>query len=384
MQFPSFLATKTILKSSLRLLALPLLALSVATNTFANPALVNIQIKPTEVVISGSGFGNGPKVVLFDNFEHGSKFADLLQSQGNQNNWFSGVLPFKESDGNTAHRAKDPVQVALGKKGLAQVISVFPTAYQTALVAFSVKVPAGTTFAGAATLKTFPSMSSWKFAWLMLGSNGFQEADKFDVCIPTHPGGGNFGFIGNTGAVTWLDPLGGWWEWDNYNHMTSYIKIDKAAPSTTPIKYNFDVVNNLNHYSKAGDSSKYMASSFQQTNFTFDRINIPGWWGNGDNTNFDGLYDNMYVAVGDNALARVVITDTADYTKSHFAVPVLPSSWTDTQISLDVDVLPRTKDTYYINVIDSNGVIGTSSLKLLTSSLPVPNCPNCPKPPKPQ
>jgi len=359
------------------------IALLISWHSWATPSLNNLQIKSTEVVISGASFGEAPKVVLFDNFEHGSKFADLLQSMGNKNNWFSRIIPLKEADGNIAHRAKDPVQAALGIKKFGQITSVFPDAYRTALVFFSVKVPKGTTFAGASIPKTFPTMSSWKFSWLMMGANGFQEVDKFDVCLPQHPGGGNFTFIGNTGNLTWLDNASGWWEWDNYNHMTSYLKIDSSAPKTTPIKYYFDVVNNNTHYSKQGDNSKYMSASFQQTEFIFDRINIPGWFGNGDNTHFDGLYDNMYVAVGDNALARVVITDTAEFSKSHFAIPVLTSSWNSTQISIDVDALPRLKDVYYIHVIDSNGLVSPTSLKLVTATLPPTTCPLCPKPPVP-
>jgi len=353
------------------------LALMISLASQAAPSITNLQITSSEIVLTGTAFGNGPQVALFDNFSHGDKFKNLLNSQGNQ---ISGGLLFREPDGNIAHRAKDPVQFALGKSGLSQIISVFPKAYQTALVAFSVKVPKGTTFAGASTPKTFSTMSSWKFSWLMLGANGFQEIDKFDVCLPTHPGGGNMLLSGNTGTLGWAANASNWWEWDNYNHMTSYIKTDKSAPSTTPIKYSFDVVNHNGHYTAQGDNAQFMTSSFQQTNFTFDRVNIPGWWGNGDNANFDGLYDNVYVAVGDNALARVVVTDSADYNKSHFAIPIMTKSWSNTQISIDPDAAPRNGDTFYYYVIDSAGSISPTPAAVLTSNVPCPLCPNAPKP----
>lgn len=360
----------TFIKHGINLLCLITFS-GLSHHLFAAPTLTSLEVSATEVVINGSNFGEGPKVVLFDNFEHGRKFADLLQSQNNTRNWFSNVLAYKESDGNTAHRAKDPVEAAKGLKGLSQLTIEFPGAYQTALVSFSVKVPRGTNFAGATTPKTFPTMSSWKFSWLMLGAYGFQEEDKFDVCLPQHPGGGNFTFIGNKGNLTWLENGSSWWEWDNYNHMTSYVKISETNPSTTPIKYSFQVINNLKQLFQSGDNSKYMALSYQKSNFTFDRINIPGWWGNGDNTNFDGLYDNMYVAVGNNALARVVVTDSPVFEKSRFAIPIMAKSWTPNRITIDKDTLPNR--ILYIYTIDSLGSRSATSLEL--------TCQKCPKAP---
>lgn len=354
--------------------ALSAFCLCVVTSASAAPSLTKLDYTASEITLTGTNFGPAPKVVLFDNFEHGSKFADLLQSQGNKNNWFSGALPYRESDGNIAHRAKDPAQVALGKKGLAQVIANFPDFYKTALVSFSVKVPKGTTFAGATELKTFPSMSAWKFSWLMSGPNGFQEANSFDVCLPTYPGAGNSMLSCNDGTITYLDPIANWWEWDDYNHVTSYIKIADVNPNTTPIAYSFESFNNFRHYYKEGDNSKYMASAFQLTDFRFDRINIPGWWGNGDNSKFDGLYDNMYVAVGANALARLIVSDSPIYSTSTFAIPLMTKTWANGKIVLDVDVLPK-RPGLYVHLIDSSGTVSQNSLPL--------SCIQCPKPPTP-
>jgi hypothetical protein len=357
-----------------RNIALFSFCLSIAVQANAAPSLSKLEYAADEVTLTGTNFGLSPKVVLFDNFDHGRKFADLLQSQGNKNNWAAGILPYKESDGNIAHRAKDPVQVAAGKKGLAQVMVDFPTDYKTALVSFSVKVPKGTTFAGATTPKTFPAMSSWKFSWLMSGSNGFQEADKFDVCLPQHPGGGNATLIGNSGNIAWLTGFTDWWEWDEYNHMTSFVKIADTNPIVTPIIYSFEAFNNVKHYYREGDNSKYLSTSFQLTDFKFNRINIPGWWGNGDNTKFDGLYDNMYVAVGDNALARVMVTNSPIFNASTFAIPVMAKSWANGKIVLDTDVLPQ-KPGLYIHIIDNKGAVSSNGLAL--------SCAKCPKSPTP-
>ena len=43
--------------------------LGASHHLFAVPTLDSLEVSATEVVINGSNFGEGPKVVLFDNFE---------------------------------------------------------------------------------------------------------------------------------------------------------------------------------------------------------------------------------------------------------------------------------------------------------------------------
>jgi hypothetical protein len=116
-----------------------------------------------------------------------------------------------------------------------------------------------------------------------------------------------------------------------------------------------------------------LPKSFTSSNLAFDRINIPGWFGNGNNDLFDGRYDNIYIAVGDNALARVIVTDSPIFDKSKFAIPVMTKSWTANKIILDRDVLPNRL--LYIHVVDSSGARSSTSLEL--------KCEKCPKAPSP-
>lgn len=339
--------------------------LSLSCTAIAQPSLANVEYNDSsgEVVINGSSFGSGPKVMLFENFEKGNKFANLLASTSS--NWHSDVLLREESSGNKAHRAKDP-SVTSGK-GLAQIIVNFQQRYTEAFIAFSVKTPPGTTFAGASSPKTFPSMSSWKFTWLMLGANGFDSSSDFDICLPTHVGNGNFLLGGNDGNLTWIEKGSNWWEWDNYNHMTSYIRFDPTQPNSRPVNYSWGVVNNLKRLETIDSVD---ASTFRSSSFGFDRINIPGWWGNGDNSKFDALYDNLYVAVGPNARARVVLTDNPNFAQSKFSITVMAKSWSSSKIVLDSDVVPGDR-AYYAHIFNANNQRSASALRV---------CPKCPKP----
>lgn len=336
-----------------------LLSLTVAAPlSAAQPVVHKIEYDSNETIIYGDRFGQGPKVVMFDNFEHGDKFAKELANVSN--NWWDKAILINEKDGNTAHSA-------VNKNGrIAQIVSLFNGDYRTALVAFSVKVPEGTTFPAAEIPRKFPSSSAWKFSWLMSGSQGYSTSGLFDVCLPQYSGGGTMSMNGNTGMIAWLDKPAQWWSWDGYNHMTSYVNIHPTLPTVNPLEYTFSVSNDVTFYEQEGIAQ---ARSFSKTNNTFDRVNIPGWFRNTENANFQGLYDNLYVAVGDNALARVVITDNKIYAQSKFAVPVMAKNWSNDRIILDNDVLP-TDRAYYVHIFDKDGKRSPKSLRI---------CPKCPK-----
>jgi len=332
------------------------------------PQLDQINIHPLlkEIEVTGSSFGPAPNVVFFDNFEKENLFSDTLSRLTKP--WFDFVVTHKESSGNIAHRAKDPVKAALGQLSRTQIVVDFGKPYTEAFVAFSVKVPKGSTFAGAETPKTFPPVSSWKFTWLMSGPRGLQDMDKFDVCLPSHTGKGSFFLGGNSGKLSYIDNGESWWQWDDYNHMTSYIKIDPDQPTQNPIDYSWSVVNQRGIRERAGEAP---ASNFAGTDYSFDRIHIPGWWGNGDNSKFDGLYDNIYIAVGENSLARAVLTDNAIFSKSSFSITIPPKSWSGSRITFDMDAIPH-DNVYFLHLYDNKGNRSAKALRV---------CLRCPKMP---
>jgi hypothetical protein len=347
-----------------------LLSLLLPVLAEAAPQLTSLTLSsPTDVVLNGTGFGAGPNVIFFDNFEKQQKFIQTFTS--NTLTWNNGEITLKESSGNTALRARDPKTPA-GAKGEQELEINFNKNYTEAFIFYSVKIPPNTNFSGASTPKTFPPVSSWKFIWLYLGVSGFENPNDFDICMPTHVGNGSFLMGGNDGNLGWIEDGVNWWEWDQYNHMSNYIRFDPTSPLSNPVQYFWSVTNN--RVNTPLTIKNQLPSQFTDTAFAFDRIHIPGWIGNGNFDNFDGLYDNIYLALGNNALARVMISDSADYTKSHYVVAVPSKSWSDTQIVLDADVLPIFGK-LFVHVFDKSGNISTSGIPLI--------CLRCPKPPTP-
>lgn len=321
------------------------------------------DVQEKKVVVNGVGFGPAPHVVMFENFEAGEKYSKHFSTISDP--WFEDVILHKEPSGNFAHRAKDHDRVAIGGSGQTQLDVEFQKHYSAAFVSFSVKVPDGTTFPGASEEETFPSHSSWKFSWLMSGTKGYAGGDGFDVCLPSHVGDGRTVLGGNDGTIVWLTKAQNWWEWDEYNHMTSYIEFDAAQPELHPIQYSWTVKNNITKLEHTGTKSTDLLHS---ENFKFDRIRIPGWWGNGDTSRFDGLYDNIYVATGENARARVVLTDSEDFSKSNIEITLFAELWSDSKIVLDESLIPSGRH-YYIHVFDRENASSRDGVRV---------CPSCP------
>jgi hypothetical protein len=335
--------------------------------TIAQPIITDVAYtEGNEITVRGTDFGEAPKVVFFENFENTS-FTDKLSLLATGNIPL-GRIAEKEADGNYVHQAKDHSKAALGRRADAPITVLFGKHYTEAFISFSVKVPEGTNFAGAASEKIFPTVSSWKFAWLMSTGRGFDDPTKFDVCLPTHVGKGSFSLAGNSGSLGSINRGVEWWEWDNFNHMTSYVRIDPSAPREEPIEYFWSVTNNLTVLKREGRAP---ASNFSKTDYQFDRVLIPGWWGNGDNSNFNGLYDNIYVAVGENSLARIVITDNEKIINSSFSITIPAKEWKNEEIKLDLSNLPKGLN-HFIHVYDRNGKVSSWSTKI---------CPTCPKAP---
>lgn len=344
------------------------------SRTDPHPYIDKIEYKNNMISIVGDNFGPPPIVIAFENFEspeNNSSIQRPTQSpfKGETNNWQDGSFLITEGEKNTitntARRANKSEGDISSPKAMAQLSIEFGAVYHEAFISYSVKVPQGKTFSGASKPREFPDISSWKFSWLMLGANGFQNSD-FDICIPSHVGSGNFLIGGNDGNLTWLRNGKEWWDWDNYNHFSSHIAFNnKISPSE--ISYEFNISNSVTYYGTSGTAP---TSRFNSKRFGFDRLQLPGWWGNGDLKNFEALYDNIYVAVGENSLARIVLSSKEMISDSDEVITVAANEWKNNQISIHPSAIPAGRH-YYVHVYDRSGKKTTQERRI---------CPGCPAP----
>lgn len=102
-------------------------------------------------------------------------------------------------------------------------------------------------------------------------------------------------------------------------------------------------------------------------------MTMPGWWGNGNNTSNQATYDDVYLAIGPNAAARVEIGDAPTYAASKRLAIMTPQSWSNGTITATVRMGPfKPSDTLYLFVVDASNVP--------SAGIPVIPCTVCPNP----
>lgn len=345
---------------------------SVFNAVFAAPTIDSIVVddQANQVIVSGTNFTSAPTVMIFDSFENGVSGSSVKADGPEIGTWevpSSSDAQTKyvlESDGNMGFLARD-LNAPSGSQ-LAQLVAVFDKNYKEIFLSYSVKVPDGSYFSGASSDQSFPDVSSWKLAWLISGRDGFYNNDgKFDLVVPTHVGRGTFMISGNDGTLSYISGGSTWWSWHDYNNISFYMKIDANNPSSTPVRWKMNIVSPKTSLELKDTKT---ASEFSGTDFQFDRLNIPGWFGNGSQGNFQAIYDNIYIAVGENSQSRIVITDAPNISESKKSITVPPKDWSATRISFDSDLMPDWTNVY-VHIYDQYGNPSSSGET---------SCPECP------
>jgi len=291
-----------------------------------------------ELIISGTGFGSGPNVIIYDDFEGGAHNDPIPLTSPLIGTWAAKstdyIARYHEYaySGKTSYSMQDELAlVALyGAKRTSLKVRFANT--KEVFLSYQVSVPPGKFFPGAPSRDQWGAASHWKLTWLMDGDNGFQD-EKADLCIPTNGQAKALQIGGNTDNIGWLASLDELFDIDGFNRMTAWLRADPvnyqtqgytwaqwlSAKTGTPwVREHHKAVFN------GGPASE-----------KWNQINIPGWFGN-SLVNPGGVYDDVYVATGPNAPARVEVGDAPVYTNCT-KLSILPStSWTNSQIKVIV------------------------------------------------
>lgn len=328
------------------------------------------------VSIKGTGFGAGPNIALFDDFNNQISGAPIvLNKSALIGKWINStsyspvpkIVDYGKGKAFQIHGEK----VANGAS-IAQIETVFNPKVSNIFVSYTVVVPEGKFFAGSAVDYKFPDVSSWKFTWITDTPSGLHSPTLYNICIPTHSGYGSFMLAGNSVSYGWLGFKDSW-SWHTKNYISYGTLPHPTLPQQEPGKIFFQLTGKENAPLIYLKSDKPI---FPLTNTTsFDRIKFPGWFGNGDTSNFDAYYDDIYVATGENAFARVEISNAATVDKSTINLTMPISSWSDTAIEAKIhkEHLSGNISTLFVRVHDKSDATKSSVLI----------CDKCPKPPVP-
>jgi hypothetical protein len=322
-----------------------------------------VMVDGQQITILGSSFGpSGPNIHLFDDFKRGSG-GDLVNLGATVGSWHSVQdhhAPYYgvDSQGNVAgHFIRD--------NSVGRIYARFPDT-QEIYISYRVMIPPGKHFPNSGAPNTFPAGSQWKLTWLMDGERGSSGND--DLVLPTWGNGTYFSIAGNDNAFQLATGRPGssdnWFSFLGWNRFSVYMKggtIPDKDPGTT--------------WSQ-GMSEEFGQSVFQSDKKLFDgddtadgyqfeddaisrwnRFNVPGWHRGGDD-NAAAMYDDIYIATGPNARARIEIGNSATYNGSSTLAIATTDSWQDGVITATIrQGAFQPGETVYLFVVNANGQV---------------------------
>lgn len=332
--------------------------------------------------INGAGFGAGPTVALFFS---ASGIAGELVSTGDPEigtlaatspkafGAVTGATRYHSKNGKTWYTGRDPLNVAAEASMLTGVRFTNPSPSAKIRVAYKVAAADGYKVPGAAAVGGKPgdaNASVWKMSWLDYG-DGYSTTEP-DVCIPTCLGGNWVTIAGNDVTPRFDDD--GVDGRVNLSHsamdfsgaaenLISYVSGDKeSSPGARDGTLSWVQATVGSNPSWAYER-KVQANPFAGTGGfsaeVWKDFCLPGWHGNtsqGNTWTFANtlpLFRDLYIAVGDNCEACIVLSNAATLSASSDFAIIPPVSWSDTKVTF----VRRSYDPLYRHLILANGTV---------------------------
>ncbi len=325
------------------------------------------QSEYQEFIINGSGFGVGPNIVMYDDLDNQTAGLPINLDKALIGKWsrsssYTEIPIIVNHEDGKAMAVRSPLKS--GISSIAQIEAVFPAEKKGIFISYSVTVPEGKFFSGASEDNKFPDVSSWKFTWITDTPMGITSTTQFNICTPTHAGKGTFYLAGNSVNHGYVGVAGAW-SW----HTKNYMGFGLQAYDSANGKIYFQLSGKKDHALVFEKNTRV----FPESNTTsFDTVKFPGWFGNGDQTNFNAYYDDLYVATGENAFARIEVSNGPSLQDSTMNLTLPVFLWTDEKIVAKISKKLLKNDLLYFRVYDKNNRFGTIKV-----------CPRCPLEPKP-
>jgi hypothetical protein len=290
------------------------------------------------VVIDGTGFGNRSRVHLLDDFEHaGAAAGSVVALDGARSGAWTRHGTNPPVYDRFAYSGNFSARMAGPDVGMRQLTHDFSQPVQSVFVSYWVAIPPGYPFPGKNdSVSGFPSNSAWKFAWLI---DQDYEGNSSDVVVPSYVGQNSALIGGNDGNLSYIAQPSTWWSWGRWMRISALLRANADAPSREG-RLLFEIFSREHGFyvldvdTPVFDDDGPPAKKYQYVNF-------PGWLASFDLGEARPLYDDIYVASGPNAAARVEMSDNADYERSEYFAIVQVVDWSDSRIEARVAPVHR-------------------------------------------
>lgn len=328
------------------------------------------------ITINGTNFGSGPNVVLFDDFNGGTTGATIPLSSGKIGAWdqYRNDGTFPPIYAPSTHGSSAMQSATLGVGATRQIRKYFASCTE-AFVSYWTRIPTGTTYPGTESLGVFDGGSSWKLAWIWRGNNGFND---HDYMLGEYNGGWtnstNADYTSNGGHENfWYNAasprVDTWWQEDagfnRWHRLSIWLKAG-TNPTADVGKITVDAIEEDTKHVLAlnNNLSGPLFGAGVGTTPEYNTVAFPGNQSCG--TNCAPVYDDIYIATGPNAQARVEIGNASTYISSTNLAIATPTSWGPSSITATIRAGSFTSGNVYVYVTDANGVVNTTGYGPIT------------------
>ncbi len=322
----------------------------------AQPSVTGVSgnFEDGEIIsITGSGFGsNGPNVVLFDDFSVGND-GDQQSDTAAIGSWSSAVCRiFSDAALSNGQGARCVDEGQLTSK------VTFPAATEV-FVSSIAYVPPGYNFPDTSSPQTFPDRSALKHMWLLGGNQGYSESTLPDHVIVSWTGSNFYRVASNDPGQSNFDAGSDIsWAWDEPVRITLWAKAN--GDSATGTDGMFQGVSSSGHFYRSYQDYKAWFNT-NHTQKSWDQLNVLGYTRSTASFTTSGhnwVVDDVYVATGPAAAARVEIGDAPTYSSSTRLALSTPTTWADgsIQATFREGTFSSGSDAY-LYVTDANGVV---------------------------
>jgi len=347
---------KVLLGQSILIIILALIPIS----AFSDPVITNVAGNITNgqnITITGTAFGNnGPNVVLFDNFEGGSNGSpiNIGENSATFGGWNNTINSPRYSNstsvsGHFSFRADQSVHY------LVYAQANLPANTRDIFMSWWLFLPAGTNYPG----ESDDDGINWKQAWIQ----GDSTTDD-DLVVPTKLGGSAWYITGNdTPYMNWttVDFVKGEWK-----QLMVWVKGGHQGDG----EFKFWDLTDQGLYVREDDSNINTMNS----DGVREKVRINGY---GRRTsNCYPTFDDVYIATGPSAQARVQIGNNSSYNDCTNLAILTPQSWNGSSISAIVNQGSIPNGSAFLFVVDSDGLVSDGyPISIGDSSSELPSAP---------
>lgn len=312
------------------------------------------------IIIHGSGFGpTGPNVILFDDFEGGTNGNQLATNLAPLGTWYDIGSPSDTSysninkvSGSLAARF-DISSYGSNQHPMINTRSASP--FDSFYISFWSMLPTGNIYPGDGY-----GGANWKVVWvtkddsandadICIGGNGWTWTHWFGNDSPVPSTGMGIGtFLGSDANEFYMED-GVWyrWSWWQKGRTDATGATKMIMTNSTGGTWTASSITNIQTLN-SGDTNKRQ------------QFNINGYVR--ETPNSYPTFDDVYIATGEYAQARVEIGNASIYTGSSILTPCLTplgeagTAWSTTSIQCTVRAGGLSNGTVYAYVTDADGL----------------------------